>query len=150
MKVKTRFSRFVTLILIFFSATIPDALAQMSSNVRTEFFVQPFPSPYVSDWQTNPSIASLTVFNGSNIPKEAVIALSVTTNDGRQVISGTSSPTVLLHGSTVLNNTSLLHGNLKYYDTGIKNQIIQTGRIPEGTYTACIRITGAEGIQLAT
>ncbi len=150
MEVKIRLLRFVAFLFIFFAATIPDVMAQISSGVRAEFFVQPFPSPYVSDWQTNPSIASLTVFNGSNSPKEVVITLSVTTNDGRQVISGTSSPTVLLRGPNVMNNTSLLHGNLKYYDTGIKSQIIQTGRIPEGTYSACISILGAEGVRLVS
>ncbi len=149
MEIKIRSLWLVIGILLFIAGGIPGLMAQTSS-VTVEFFVQPFPSPYLSDWQTNPSIATLTVVNNTIGPQEVIITLLVKTSDGRQVISGSSSPTVLLHGPNVLNNTSLLHGNLKYYDSGIKNQIIQTGRIPEGTYSACVSIASINGVSLVS
>ncbi len=149
MEIKIRSLWLVIGILLFIAGGIPGLMAQTSS-VTVEFFVQPFPSPYLSDWQTNPSIATLTVVNNTISPQEVIITLLVKTSDGRQVISGSSSPTVLLHGPNVLNNTSLLHGNLKYYDSGIKNQIIQTGRIPEGTYSACVSIASINGVSLVS
>ena len=149
MNLKKYSVRFAVSVSIFLAGLAANLFAQ-TSRVRVEFFVQPFPSPYVSDWQTNPSIATLNLVNTGTIPQLVLITLRVMTGDGREVISGRSSPTQLLPGSNLLNNTSLLHGQLQYNDQGIKNQLVQTGRIPEGSYTACIDVEDMAGAALVT
>lgn len=42
----------------------------------------------------------------------------------------------------------MLHGTLSYYNTGFKRQIAQTGRIPQGTYSACITVVNLDGADL--
>jgi hypothetical protein len=122
--------------------------AQFAAGWNAVFIVQPYPSPYISDWQNNPSIASLTVINGTRAQQRVVISIMISDSKGKQIISGSSDPILLMPGSNLFNNTTVLHGNLSYYDAGTKSQIVQTGRAPEGSYSACVTITNVDGVNL--
>ncbi len=151
MRTKIWLLGFAITILILSLSSIQDVEAQTISGITAQLFIQPFPSPYVSDWQTSPSIGTLTIHNGTGNPEQVFVTLVVSTSAGAKVISGTSSVILLPTGATtVLNNTDILSGNLTYYNSGTKSQIVQTGRIPEGMYTACVSITGADGVPLVS
>ncbi|MGC8897242.1 MAG: MSCRAMM family protein [Bacteroidota bacterium] len=107
--------------------------------------IQPYPSPYVSDWQSNPTIAILTV-NNAGRPSQIKMFLTITRRPGGEFVgSGESNPIFVPAGQTVLNNTSMVSwGSLKY-DKSLEGQIVQTGRLPEGEYRACVDIKDFSG-----
>ena len=120
-------------------------MGQTRSSVSAILNVQPFPSPYASDWQRNPSIATLVVTNGAKTPQQVIASLTISTSAGTKIVTGNSDVIALLPGTSILNNTSVLHGNLSYYNSGLQTQMAQTGRIPEGSYEACLTITDNTG-----
>ena len=55
-------------------------------------FVDPFPSPYASDWETNPNISSLTIASPATPAQDVRLAYQVTDTKGRSLASGSSDP----------------------------------------------------------
>lgn len=103
-------------------------------------FVQPFPSPYPGDWQTNPTIAYLTATNSTGLPGSVRVTLRISRNsDGVQILSGTSNVLIIPPSppATILNNTQFLDLSNVTYDGSFRNKVITTGRLPEGEYLAC-------------
>ncbi len=123
----------------------PQLMSQARSSVSAILTVQPFPSPYASDWQKNPSIATLAITNEARTSQQVIASLIISTSAGTKIVTGNSDVITLLPGSNILNNTSVLHGNLNYYNNGLERQMAQTGRIPEGSYEACLTITDVTG-----
>ncbi len=142
---KTRLLSSVAGLLMLLTGATGLSFAQSTGSWNALLTVQPFPSPYMSDWQTNPSIASFNLINGTGVPATVVISLTISNSNGQQLITGSSDPTMVDPGANLLNSTSTLHGSASYYDNGIKTQIAQTGRIPEGSYTACLTVKDLSG-----
>ena len=127
----------------------PQVMGQTRNQVNAILTIQPFPSPYASDWQRNPSIATLAVTNETKTPLQVIASLVISTSSGTRIVTGSSGIIALLPGANILNNTSILRGNLSYFSTGLQVQIAQTGRIPEGSYDACLSISDVAGNVLA-
>ena len=105
------------------------------------------PSPYVSDWATNSSMAMLTIVNTKRtmqarvdvlLRKDGASISSVLTGNITQ-IPGPQTPGTPV--TTIYRSDNIASwGNLSL--TGPIGQIvIQTGRLPEGNYEVCIDIT---------
>ena len=107
--------------------------------------IQPYPSPYLSDWQSNPTIAILIV-NNPGATSQIKISLTITRRpSGAFVGSGESNPILIPGGQTVLNNTSMVSWSSLKYDKSLESQIVQTGRLPEGEYKACVEVKDLSG-----
>ncbi len=145
---KTRLLLFAN--LFFLLNTAGQVNAQPNGGWNAFFTVQPYPSSYFSDWQNNPSIASLTILNGTGTQQQVKIYFTISMIDGRQVISANSDLIILLPGTNLLNNTVMLRGSLNNYNAAIKDQVIRTGRIPEGTYIVSITIKTTSGATVVT
>jgi hypothetical protein len=124
---------------------LPTSYAQ---GPTATLFIQPFPSPYPGEWQTNPSIGFLTI--GGLGGEQVTIDLRISRRSGGPpIVSGSTSPQTLLPGpTTVLNNTQFLSLQNVTYDASIRQQAIRSGRLPEGEYVACVDIRGTGGSML--
>lgn len=122
---------------------------------KASFMVNPFPSPYLNDWRTNPSIASLSISNGHGTPQQVKIYLTLGYRakllSGQFIGRGESNPIMVMTGAPQLiqNNNMINWGNVKY-DKSIEQIAVQTGRLPEGEYTACVEIKDMNGITLVS
>jgi hypothetical protein len=111
-------------------------------------FVDPFPSPYASDWETNPNISSLTITNPAATAQDVRLAYQVTNTQGRILASGSSDPLGVQPGApTVMTSIIDIAGSSRR-DQGLWDQMERTGRIPEGTYTACVILASSNGLVL--
>lgn len=128
-------------------------LAPMAAHAQAPgwdatFFVDPFPSPYLSDWEMNPTMATLTVTNGTGQDADVTVRLSLTDGQGREVIRSRSDPLFIAAGAPETFHTGSALTGTSSYDTAIEDQIARTGRFPEGDYTLCVSVTDGAGFML--
>jgi len=126
---------------------VPRARAQSPWDARLD--INPYPSPYLSDWESNPTIGTLTITNPTAADHDVLLVYRVTDHGGRLIASGRSDPEVIASGPpTVLTDFVDLTGNSDH-DQGLEDQMRRTGRLPEGDHTACVAVTDAGGFVLA-
>jgi hypothetical protein len=119
-----------------------------STDWDATLFLDPFPSPYLSDWEMNPTMARLTVTNGTGQDVEVVVRLSVTDGSGREVIRSRSDPVFIPAGVPTSFDTGSSLSGTSSYDTDIEDVIYRTGRFPEGDYLICATVTDRGGFML--
>lgn len=135
----------ITASLLTATASVAHGQAGWSATL----FVDPFPPSYLSDWELNPTLASLTISNGTGADASVTIHFIVTAGDGRVVLSGRSDPQLIPAGMPVTYNTAATIGGTSEYDTDIEDVIARTGRFPEDDYTACATVVDAGGFVVA-
>ena len=111
-------------------------------------FVQPFPSPYTSDWETNQQISNLRITNPAATPQDVRIAYQITNTQGRILASGASDPLGIPPGAPTVMTSILDIAGASRRDEGLWSQMERTGRIPEGTYTGCATMAAANCLVL--
>ena len=108
--------------------------------------LQPFPSPYIGDWENNPTIGSLTITNNTSSQADVLIYLTISNNNIGVIATGNSEPITTLPGIPAqINSDKFIDWNTVTYNGSIKDQVIQTGRLPEGEYDACITLKDLNG-----
>jgi hypothetical protein len=112
------------------------------------FFIDPFPSPYLSDWEMNPTMATLTVTNGTGQDADVTVRMSLTDGQGREVIRARSDPYFMPAGAPQTFHTGSALTGTSSYDAAIEDQIARTGRFPEGDYTLCVSVADGNGFLL--
>ena len=111
--------------------------------------INPFPSPYLSDWESNPTIGTLTITNPTAADQDVLLVYRVTDHAGRVVASGRSAALLVPRGPpTVLTDFVNLSGSSRH-DQGLENQMRRSGRLPEGDQAACVTVTDEGGFVLA-
>ena len=106
----------------------------------------PYPSPYISDWENNPTIGSLTITNNTSSQADVLIYLTISHSSIGVIASGNSEPITTLPGiPTQINSDKFIEWNTITYNASLQDQIIQTGRLPEGEYSACITLKDING-----
>jgi len=132
-----------SLLGLLFLAFTGAALAQVEIQ---SFWVDRYPSPYVSDWEWNPKFANLTLNNRSGESVQVTLTLSITRKItyrfGRHqsILTGKSQPITLRPGLNTIYSPELIDWGDVKYDTRIESNIVRTGRLPEGTYTICVGV----------
>ncbi|MBR9990784.1 MAG: hypothetical protein KFH98_13570 [Gemmatimonadetes bacterium] len=111
--------------------------------------VDPYPTPYYSDWDSNPNIASLTLINSTAESQSVRIHFNVINHANRIVVSGTSSPELIAGGATVIFDNPYDVAGSTTHDREMEEIAARTGRMPEGDYTACAVATDGSGFVLA-
>ncbi len=114
--------------------------------------INPFPSPYISDWQTNPSsLGSLSIFKDSRTPTQITLQISITLGGLGEVFQGTSSPIAIPAVTNYfIDNTKIMRiANPSFPNSDLKTKSIQSGRLPEGEYMICINVLDQNGGILA-
>ncbi len=124
-----------------------------SQSISGNLTFNPYPSPYVSDWETNPSaLGGLTVFNNSNSVIDIRLRAIVTKQGRGEVFRSITNPIPLTGAAVqIIDNTSLISfSDASYTDSDYRNKVQQTGRLLEGDYTVCINIETTTGAILAS
>ena len=73
---------------LFALGVAPPAHAQGPWDARLD--VTPFPSPYLSDWESNPSLGTLTITNPTSADQQVLLVYRVTDHRGGVIASGRS------------------------------------------------------------
>ena len=137
------------LLLIFFCASIVNAQDDLSGNL----IFTPYPSPYLSDWETNPtSLGQLTIINNNGSTDDVRVRAIVTKQDRGEVFRSVTNP-IPLNGSPVqdVDNTTLISfSDASYSDDEFRRIVQMTGRLLEGEYTVCLTIEKLTGGMSAT
>ena len=114
-------------------------------------FMQPFPSPYLSDFEHNPTNGSLTITNNTGTAADVIVYLTITRTQSGVLAHGNSNPIAIPSGSTVaLNSDRFIDWGSVSYDGSYRDEVLRTGRLPEGDYAACVEVRSTEGAILAT
>jgi len=111
--------------------------------------ITPFPSPYLSDWETNPNIATFTLINGTDREQAVVLHYEVRNQAGRVVTAGRSDPQVIAPGAPAIYTSFTDIAGSTEHDPGLEDQVTRSGRMPEGDYVACVVAAAPSGLVLA-
>jgi hypothetical protein len=134
---------------LFIGLLLKSSLALTQWDVS--MFMQPFPSPYLSDWEHNPTIGSLTITNNTSSPTDVLIYLTLIRNSSGVIATGNSNPISTSPGvPTQVNSDRFIDWGTVTYNTSTRDQAIQTGRLPEGEYNACVTVKDPSGAILAS
>jgi len=112
-----------------------------SQSLSGELNINPFPSPYLSDWERSASsMGQLTIYNPSS-STEQIRLRAILSKTGRGVLLRVLTDPIALTGSPVQvisNPLSLHYSEIDFVDTETRDNVIRTGRLPEGEYSLCI------------
>jgi hypothetical protein len=130
------------------TATLLATVAVMALELRAQspewntfVNVRPNPSPYIADWESDPSVVTLVLsYTGG-----ARIAFHL---DGRiirgstPVVGGVSTPFEFVRPSQLILTTrdGIWDRNSVTYSSTLQEQIERTGRIPDGEYQFCVTV----------
>jgi len=124
-----------------------------SQSLSGELNINPFPSPYLSDWERSASsMGQLTIYNPSS-STEQIRLRAILSKTGRGVLLRVLTDPIALTGSPVQvisNPLSLHYSEIDFVDTETRDNVIRTGRLPEGEYSLCINIENLSGAVLAS
>lgn len=141
--------RIQLLLLIIFLVALPEIYSQTLSGVLT---LNPYPSPYASDWETNPAaLGSLTIYNNTGRANEIRIRAIITMQGRGEVFrSVTNLISITAAPVTIINNTNLINiSDASFSDKDYEKKLRQTGRLLEGYYIACLTLENSFGTILA-
>ncbi len=126
------------LLLIGFSFTA----AQWNSTL----FINQYPSPYMSNWENDPTIGSLTLngIAGTRI----YFSVRITHNRIGEVLNAQSDIYILTSPIQVFTTYEVVNWNDVNYNTSIREQVVRSGRFPEGSYELCVRVLSESGSEL--
>ncbi len=106
-----------------------------------DLVISPNPSPYLSDWQSHPGTATLTIIYTGSDPAQVQLVGTIKKN-GVTIAEGTSE--VLSFSSVnnrrIITNDEMVTWTDVTYSSTLEEQIVRAGRFPEGTYTFCVRL----------
>ncbi len=102
--------------------------------------VDPYPTPFLSDWQINPTLAVLEIHNNTSEPDVIMISLEVFQNQGF-ALKATSKRLLVYPGQPLmLYANEFTDWTVESINKELERQTQYSGMIPEGDYEACIEI----------
>ncbi|HZV12663.1 MAG TPA: carboxypeptidase regulatory-like domain-containing protein, partial [Candidatus Kapabacteria bacterium] len=112
--------------------------------------VNPAPSPYYHDWERDPSVVMLILNYSGRTLQNFRFYVQITRADQSELLSTQSDMMTMPPGPTVqtYNSTSVIQWNNAKFDPSMRDQIIRTGILPEGTYTLCVTVQSPSGMEL--
>ncbi|MCP4583691.1 MAG: carboxypeptidase regulatory-like domain-containing protein [candidate division Zixibacteria bacterium] len=131
--------------IVFLTSAAPFAQAQFDWNAILNFMA--YPSPYIGEWEYDPSIANLTIYNNSGEEETVIVYLTVSRQGGGLIGTINSQPLIISPSPPPMqfNSDEFIDWESADYDKSIETIIIRTGRLPEGDYVGCIRIEDTRG-----
>ncbi|MDZ7724198.1 MAG: hypothetical protein U5R06_15675 [candidate division KSB1 bacterium] len=110
--------------------------------------LDPFASPYLSDWQNDPTLAILEIQNNSGEQDVIIVDLELSNTNGT-LLRAASQRLLVQPGQPVfLNTTDYINWTVTFINSTVKEQINRTGMFPEGDYETCISIRNLWGNEL--
>lgn len=137
--------------IIFTLVLSVSGLSAQDFLLTTILNINSYPSPYISDWETNgSSLGSFTIINPTELPFSIYLDVQITMEQNGLVFTGRTDLFEMPPGTKVINNTNFLtFSDATFPNSSLKNKAVQTGRLPEGEYTICIRTFTNTGYQIS-
>ena len=108
-----------------------------SQTISLDAIAEPFPSPFISDWQKTPGIFNLTITNNTGNSISISIRAEII-KEGEVLGHGLKREINLeSYGVRNIDNIDFLDLNSWSYKNDISDQITRSGRLPEGQYELC-------------
>ncbi|MBN2104129.1 hypothetical protein JW835_08835 [bacterium] len=102
--------------------------------------IDPNPSPYVSDWQADPTLVSLEVFNYTNEADVIIVRAEVVRN-GHLIFRGNSGRLLVEANDMIrIDPATVPHWITEFKNTEVQDKIEQTGMLPEADYEVCVEV----------
>ncbi len=132
-------------------ALAPTAARGQSPQWTANLVVQPFPSPFIADWERNPQTAILTLLYSGTAAQEFHIEGFVRSADRGELARVVSPPLSFGFGpvSQVFTGADVLDWQTVSRDRQYTDLVMRTGVMPEGQLQMCARVVSAAGVQLA-
>ena len=111
--------------------------------------LDPLASPYLSDWEANPTFGTLTVFNPTGQDQSVRLIYSVVDQQGRVAAEGRSEPQVVPADAPAIFDSPFEISGSSHHDSDLEDQMRRTGRLPEGDFRVCVAVVDLSGFQLA-
>ena len=120
------------------------------SNYTALLVVQPFPSPFLADWQRNPQMAILTVLYSGTGRSDYRILGTVTSATRGELARVISPPLSYLTGpvTQVFTAADILDWNTVSRNQQLTDAILRTGVLPEGPLQMCAHVQTLAGVEL--
>ncbi|MBN1755127.1 hypothetical protein JW877_02835 [bacterium] len=135
---------------ILFFLVIPILLGNLwgqSPDWNLNVYVERFPSPYYSDWETDVRIGMVTVnYSGRGPATTRLFADMVHERHGTVGSGETYTLNFERAGTVVLNNTEFIDWDRLKYRKDLEQRTVRSGLLPEGRYTACFELRAEDGI----
>lgn len=124
-----------------------------AQNISALLTVNPYPSPYISDWENNPaSLGSLTISNFDQLSFLIRIRTSVSRAGTGEIVKTLTNPIQLnaVPVQIITNIQFISFADANFTNNDYKQKVLFTGRLLEGLYTACFSIENIDGQVLAS
>jgi hypothetical protein len=133
-----------TLLLLF--GAIAPALAQWTLNLSIPY---PYPSPYVADWQNRAGIVNISIIYTGRGNATARLEMRAVSAETGQLVDGTSAPILFTGpGMAQRDNRDFWAYHDLHYNDRYRQQVVQSGRLLEGSYAMYVRLVDAATGQL--
>jgi hypothetical protein len=109
-----------------------------------QLVLSPMPSPFVSDWEVDPTVAELIVTNGTAAPTAVTFHYTLT-RGGQVVLRGVTDPHTIPGNEAKVFNASTTFGGKADWNRELQDMVARTGRMPEGEYQGCVALAGPGG-----
>ncbi len=120
-----------------------------SGELDATLSIDPYPSPFVSDWAAGVSIGQASVTNKTDTNLTVRVSVRLVRSGYGQIASAQSQALTFGPGAiTTINTDELTDYGTYDYDNSLKSQIQQTGRLPEGDYEFCLDFEDEFGVAL--
>ncbi|MBD3386429.1 hypothetical protein GF407_16090 [candidate division KSB1 bacterium] len=126
------------------------ALCASAQNWDARLTIDPNPSPYLSDWQTDPTLASVEIHNYTNNPEVVEVFLEISNSQGQIGFRGKSQRLLVHPGSPeILDPTGFQSWYTEEINDDLQQKAIRTGMLPEDDmYEVCIEVRDLWGTTL--
>ena len=119
-----------------------------TQSVNTSLSVHPFPSPYISDLTNDPTFVQMTITHSGSTTEPAFFDIVITSSVHGQLASFSSRNITVMPGTEIINGIDLISWNGITYNQSVRNQIAQSGALPEGFYTICMTLKSSVSLQV--
>lgn len=125
-------------LMLLLTCGVSPALGQWSLRVSIP---NPYPSPYTSDWQNRPGIANITVLHETGRGATLRLEMRAVGAELGQLVDGKSAPIVFTGpGMVQRDNRDFWAYHDLHYNSQYQQQVVQSGRLLEGSYALHIRL----------
>lgn len=132
---------FIIFYLIFYSGSY---LGQ-NPNWNSVINMSSFPSPYINDWERDPTVIGMTLIYSGSAPVRYIIVSEFQHEALGRVFRSESEEREILSGPQTITFASydLVYWKDLEYNRSQREKVVRSGKFPEGRYVLCIKILNA-------
>ncbi|MDP4114577.1 MAG: hypothetical protein Q8903_00495 [Bacteroidota bacterium] len=119
-----------------------------SQNINVQVLVNPNPTPYINLWKSNPAALGSIIISNQSGNRDVKVRAAIRLQGSGTVFKCLTGNIRIKNVTTLTADKFLQFDNVEYPDANIKNIVLQSGRLPEGSYNLCIKIEDQNGAVL--